>query len=204
MPEQPTVLIAPRWHLVNGASDEIVNVFAFSKIGSDDPFTAGDMFQAINQVGTIWSDTIGHWVCDDCECVGVSARAAGPGASFNVDISPTEGTWANIEPGEAMKPWECVLVNHGSTAPGRSGVGRTYLAGVRDSYLNNDGQIQTAFRGNLAAAFNDWREQLTDPELEMPLDFVVYSRTLDEVASVIGSGVRPLVAIQRDRRAGSA
>lgn len=201
MPSQPTAQVAVQWEFDNAASDPTYNVFHFAKLGSSSAWDSEELNTLIDEVGNVWSDTVGQVLTDDLTAVAVTARQVVEGDAFSVTKAPSEGTWLNIDTGTAANPWECAVVNHSSTAPGRRGVGRTFLPGIRASFIDSSGTVDAGIRAGIAGAFNVFREDVQEGTI--PVVLVVYSRTYDSVATVLGSSVRPLVGIQRDRRAGS-
>lgn len=203
MPSQPTCLIVPRWSFLNAAADPVVNVFAFSKIGSTDPFDNEGLGLAIAEVGNAYSDTVGQAISEDLRCDSVLAVEVSSGPGFSLEIEPPEGTWLNVDDGAATPPWQCAVVSHSTTAPGRSGRGRTFMPGIRATFVDSSGTVNSLIRTELATQFAAWRDAISGTGPEQPLQAVVYSRKNDTVASILGSVVRPLVGIQRDRRAGS-
>lgn len=203
MPTTPTASVAVSWNFDNAASDEVVTVLHFVKVGDASPFDAADLATLILDAGNSWSDTIGLVVTQDLNAVSVTAREVVTGAGFSVTLDPPEGTWLNTDTGESMPPWENVVVNHQSTAPGRSGRGRTFLPGCRASFVDSSGTVSALFRQQLVTAWNDFDADLQAVGKTLPSALVVYSRTNDTVSTVIGHAVKPIVGIQRDRRAGS-
>lgn len=203
MPAQPTCLIVPNWTFDNATADPVVNVFAFSKIGDTTPFDNESLGLAIAEVGAAYSDTVGLVITEDLNCASVLAVEVTSGPGFSLEITPPEGTWLNTDGATSTVPWQCAVVSHSSTAPGRSGRGRTYMPGIRANFIDSSGTVDATFRTQLAGAFGEWREAMSSAIPEQPLQAVVYSRKNDTVASILSSVVRPLVGIQRDRRAGS-
>lgn len=201
MPTQPTAQIAVQWEFANASSDPTYNVFNVAKLGSSDPWDASELNTLIDMAGNAWSDTIGLVISEGLDCVNVTARQVVEGGGFTVTKTPSEGTWLNTDTSPPAEPWICAVVNHASTAPGRRGIGRTYLPGLRATFVDQSGTINGPFRAQLASAFGEWRDLMDAGEPSVAQ--VVYSRTYDEVATVISSSVRPLTGIQRDRRAGS-
>lgn len=201
MPTQPTAQLAVQWEFANAASDPTFNVFNVAKLGSTTPWDATDLEALIDSAGNAWSDTIGTVITGGLVAVGITARQVVEGGGFTVTKAAVEGAWLNTDATPPAEPWICAVVNHASTAPGRRGIGRTYLPGLRASFVDQSGTVNATYRQQLADQFNAWREAL---EAGTPsVAQVVYSRTYDEVATVLASQVRPLVGIQRDRRAGS-
>lgn len=203
MPAQPTASVAISWDFDNAASDPVVTVLHFAKVGTTEGWDTADLTGLITAVGTIWSDTLGTVITDDLNCVSVTAREVTTGPGFSVTLSPPEGTFLNTDTGESMAPWENVVVNHQSTAAGRSGRGRTFLPGCRASFIDSSGTVDGTFRNQLVGQWDEFREQIEAAGVDFTVVMVVYSRTQDAVATVIGHTVKPIVGIQRDRRAGS-
>lgn len=201
MPAQPTASVAIEWGFANAAADPTFTVLNFSKIGSSSEWVASELDALIDDLGDAWSSTVGDALTSDLNAISVTARQVTTGDAFSVTKTPSEGTWLNVDSGDALNPWECIVCNHASTAPGRRGVGRTYLPGCRQTFVDSSGTVDGGYRATLASQWTAFR--IAADSITIPVAQVVYSRTYDEVASILSTTVRPLIGIQRDRRAGS-
>lgn len=197
----PTASLAITWALDTAASDPIVNVLFFRKSSDADDFTIPELGSLIADVGAAWTDTVGTVICSDMKCQSVTARAIVPGPTFSLTLPPPLTTWVNDDTGQATAPWQNVVCNHQSDNPGRSGKGRTYLAGFRDEFVDSSGTIDATFRGQLQDAWLAFQGDVVTGGSNVAQ--AVYSRKDNSEGIVIGTLCRPLVGIQRDRRSGS-
>lgn len=203
MPAQPTAQLAVTWAITDTASDQIVNVLNFAKLGASDPWSAEELSDLIDAVGAVWTSTIGAALSNDCKAITIRANSVVAGGGFVAEKSPFEGTWDNSGSGSSARPWEALLLQYASTAPGRSGRGRTFLPGGLFAQLGDNGDWQPTYRNTVLGGMLGFIEGVQEITDAPPVVMVVYSRTNDSVATITGISVRPLLGIQRDRRAGS-
>lgn len=204
MPATPTAIVAPTWAFTGIASDPIVNTFAVMKLGSAAPWNAAELELAIDVLGDEWSKTVGLRLPASMKCTSVSATGVEVGPAFSVTKTPIEGDWSNTGTMSPRPPWECYVVNYSSGAPGRSGKGRTYLAGVNSAGIASSGLINAANRALITDAMVAWQDAIEASAVGPSMVRAVYSRTRDSVESVVAVQTRELVGIQRDRRVGSS
>lgn len=202
MPITPTALIAPSWRITSAQSDPIVNVFAVMKLGSAARWTPPQLENAIDVLGSAWTASVGLQLSDDMVCDSVSAIEVNPGAAFTFEKSPEEGDFSNIDQSIPADPWECALVSYQTLAPGRSGRGRSYVAGLWKGAISTSGLIEEQYRQDLATQFEAFHTAI-ETSTEVPMVRAIYSRKNDTVDAVAGVSVRPMIALMRDRRAGS-
>lgn len=204
MPTGIPTQFSVQWEFEGKASDPTWSVFHAVDADTGEAFDPLDFNDAAAVMGNVWSDTLGPVISNSVHVSRVRVTNPIEGGGVVFEATPGEGSFMCLASEAGVRPYECVLSRWSTASPGRKGRGRTFWPGGHAPALNASGEWDDLHVTDWRAGLDSWLLGMYGEESAPKVALVVYSRTYEEYAQITGVTVRRLVAMQRDRRVGSA